>query len=153
MSEYVMFYVRDDASAHWIELNSFSRNTQMFRFATNRINEWYTWREIDDGDLQALNSDIAAAISRQQDMIKQYEADNEYLKSTQRPLDEIMEYKRENDAMIEECRRMLDELTSCLNEIKLYECFIENSSYSSNKVHLCIAHESNPNTNAGETEN
>lgn len=144
MSEYIMFYIKDDKSNHWIELDSFSRNTEMFQICRDYV-DWEKWHELPIETIMTLQNECGDHMDREREMIEDYRRDNEFLKSLNRPVEEIMEEKMSNDAMISECEETLHELNSVMAELKVYAAILDNSCYSDNKVHICIAHECSPN--------
>lgn len=152
MSEYIMFYIKDDKSNRWVELNSFSRNTEMFQICTDFV-DWEKWHELPIETLMTLQNVCGEHMDRQHEIIDSYQRNNEYLKTLNRPVSEIMEEKMSNDAMISECEDTLQELNGVMAELKVYAAILENSCYCENKVHLCIAHECSPNTSDYDTEN
>ena len=149
MSEYIMFYIKDDKSPHWVELDSFSRSCEMFQICRDFV-DWEKWHELTAADISGIDHEISDYIRREHEIIKRYESDNEFLKSLNRPADEIIELKNGNDSMIAECEDTLKELESALNEIRLFAAFVLNSQYSDNKVHICLAHECSPNADDNE---
>lgn len=144
MSEYIMFYIKDDKSNRWVELNSFSRNTEMFQICTDFVG-WEQWHELPIETLMTLQNECGDRMDRQREMIEDYRRNNEYLKTLNRPVSEIMEEKYSNDGMIRECEDTLAELKDVMAELKVYVAILDNSVYSDNKVHICIAHECSPN--------
>ena len=144
MSEYIMFYIKDDKSPRWIELTSFSRNTEMFQICTDQVG-WEQWRELPIETIMTLQNECGEHMDRQHEIIDSYQRNNEYLKTLNRPVSEIMEEKNANDEMIAECEETLHELNGVMAELKVYAAIHENSCYSDNKVHICIAHECSPN--------
>lgn len=144
MSEYVMFYIKDDKSNRWIELDSFSRNTEMFQICKNEVG-WEQWRELPIETIMSLQNECGEHMDRQKDMIESYRRNNEFLKTLNRPVSEIMEEKNSNDEMINECEDTLHELTGVMAELRVYAMILQNSCYCDNKVHICLAHECDPN--------
>ena len=149
MSEYIMFYIKDDKSNRWIELNSFSRSTEMFQICKDEVG-WEQWHELPIETLMTLQNECGEHMDRQREMIETYRRNNEYLKTLNRPASEIMEEKYSNDAMINECEETLHELNGVMTELKVYAAILDNSCYSDNKVHICIAHECSPNADDNE---
>ena len=144
MSEYIMFYIKDDKSNRWIELNSFSRSTEMFQICKDEVG-WEQWHELPIETLMTLQNECGEHMDRQREMIETYRRNNEYLKTLNRPASEIMEEKYSNDAMINECEETLHELNGVMAELKVYAAILDNSCYSDNKVHICLARECSPN--------
>lgn len=152
MSEYIMFYIKDDKSSRWIELNSFSRNTEMFQICDSYV-DWEKWHELPYETICAMKDECADRMDRIRNMIETYRRNNEFLKSLNRPVEEIMEEKYSNDGAINECEETLDELNGVMAEFGVYAAIIDNSRYCENKVHICIAHECSPNASDYDTEN
>lgn len=144
MSEYIMFYIKDDKSNRWIELNSFPRSTEMFQICKDEVG-WEQWHELPIETIMTLQNECGEHMDRQREMIEDYRRNNEYLKTLNRPVSEIMEEKYSNDGMIRECEDTLAELKDVMAELKVYAAILDNSVYSDNKVHICIAHECSPN--------
>ena len=152
MSEYIIFYVKDDKSNRWVELDSFSRNTEMFQICKSYV-KWEKWHELPIETIYTLKNECAERMNHEHDMIETYRRNNEFLKSLNRPVEEIMEEKYSNDGMIRECEETLHELTDVAAELNVYAAILSNSCYNKNKVHICIAHECSPNADDYETEN
>ena len=144
MSEYIMFYIKDDKSSRWIELNSFPRSTEMFQICKHEVG-WEQWRELPIETIMTLQNECGEHIDREREMIETYRCNNEYLKTLNRPVSEIMDEKNSNDEMIRECEETLQELSGVMAELKVYAAILDNSYYSDNKVHICLAHECSPN--------
>ena len=96
---------------------------------------------------------VASGFDKNTEMIETYRRNNEYLKTLNRPVAEIMEEKYSNDEMINECEGTLHELNGVMAELKVYAAILDNSVYSDNRVHICLAHECSPNADDHEIEN
>lgn len=144
MSEYIMFYIKDDKSNRWVELNSFSRSTEMFQICRDEVG-WEEWHELPIETIMTLQNVCGEHMDRQKEMIEAHRRNNEYLKTLNRPVSEIMEEKNSNDEMINECEKTLHELNGVMAELRVYAAILDNSCYNDNKVHICLAHECSPN--------
>lgn len=146
MSEYISFYIKDDKSSRWIELNSFSRNTEMFQICKGFV-DWGKWCELPIETIMTLQNVCGERMDSEREIIDSYRRNNEFLKTLNRPVSEIMDEKNSNDEMINECEGTLHELNGVMAELKVYAAILDNSCYYDNKVHICIAYECSPNTN------
>lgn len=146
MSEYAMFYARDDKSDHWVELSCNCRSSVMFQTVKSRL-EYYSWVELTANDLRDIIAEVTDFITSVEKRIAQYHDDIEFLKTLggSVPLDEIINRRDEYMADIADSAEVLVEYEAVRNELEVYRQILDNSAYSSNKTHICLAHECNPN--------
>lgn len=151
MSAYVMFYLRDDKTSHWIELNSWSRSCEMYQTVSQFV-DFEQWKEIDLSMLRTLQTEIADKMASAKNWIAKNREDLEFIMKTKCSLREIMEEKASIDESIAEWEDSLRELESAKQDLEVYESIMINSQYSDNQIHIAIAHECDPNDDAAEDD-
>lgn len=151
MSAYVMFYLRDDKTSHWVELDSWSRSCEMYKIVSHFV-DFEQWREIDRSTLHAMQDEIESEIEDAKNWISKERANLEFITKTKCSLREIMDEKASIDSAITEWEETLRELDGARHELEVFESFLVNSEYNDCRIHLAIAHECDPNDDAAEDD-
>ena len=154
MSSYVSLWIRDkdkDKGAY-IELDSWSRSTDLFQTLTNFVPYGSTVELKDEMIMESISS-MECDISVQEDIIASYRNSINFLRTTKMDAEKLMDFFSEYQSCIDEARNKIKELQESISNLRVYRDILSNLELNDWPAKLYLSYEDDPNFREKEKEN
>lgn len=151
MSSYVSLWIRDKDKGAYIELDAWSRSTDLFQTLTNFV-PYGSTVELKDEIITESISSMEYDISIQEDIIASYRNSINFLRTTKMDAEKLMDFFSEYQSCIDEARNKIKELQESISNLRVYRDILSNLELNDWPAKLYLSYEDDPNFREKEKE-
>lgn len=153
MSSYVSFWIRDEGASTYVELDAWSRSTNLFQMLTKFVPYGSTVELKDEMIMESISS-LECNVSIEEDIIASYRNSINFLRTTKMDAEKLMEFFSEYQSQIDEARNEIKELQEAISNLQVYRNILSNLELNNWPARLYVSYEDDPNfrENKKETE-
>ena len=154
MSSYVSLWIREEenrGTSAYIELDAWSRSTDLFQTLTNFVPYGSTVELKDEMIMESISS-MECDISIQEDIVASYRNSINFLRTTKMDAEKLMDFFSEYQSCINEARNKIKELQESISSLQVYRDILSNLELNDWPAKLYLSYEDDPNFREKEKE-
>lgn len=151
MSSYVSLWIRDKDKSAYIELDAWSRSTDLFQTLTNFVPYGSTVELKDEIIMESISS-MECDVSIQEDIVASYRNSINFLRTTKMDAEKLMDFFSEYQSCIDEARNKIKELQESISNLRVYRDILSNLELNNWPAKLYLSYEDDPNFRENKKE-